>query len=277
MAFKDFSTVDELISYLDKPFSRTGGRTKEERYVYHYTCVDSLIKIYESRTLLLSRPIMQNDQHEIKMFDKSAWNGIYTASFVQDQEESVAMWSMYGKNWSCAIKIGFNAEALEKAVQQYDLFDLDDRSKSLRVSNIKRSVGFSSVAYKTDSTIRCGTVYNDRILPKKSLDLLPNNCAGYIKDSIWDYEKEMRLIARIEDTDYLPEKVIIDLSSSEALWESMVITPSPLYQGDIKRDLAPSGIKQRQIQQNRFAGLIKIESSCSSVNCSLIKHSAGKS
>jgi hypothetical protein len=165
MKFKDYTKADQVIDYLKKPFSRTGGIKKNESYVYHYTCYEKMLKMLDSKEFWLSSPQGLNDQHEYTQFPKEIWEGMYLASFVGQEEESMAMWSMYGKKWDQAVKIAFRIDLFEEAMLKSSKKYVYNKSFNEVIPDCDITDYFSSIAYIRESII-IGTGKNFHIFHK---------------------------------------------------------------------------------------------------------------
>ena len=97
----DIKSVDSIINYLEQ-------KGKNHRVYYHYTTWESLKKIMENKSFLLTRgnSLKINDQHEAnKKGVKEVWDRTYIGSFAFGSSENMAMWGLYGLPWEDAIRI----------------------------------------------------------------------------------------------------------------------------------------------------------------------------
>lgn len=271
MKFKDYTTADQVIEYLKKPFSRTGGIKKNESYVYHYTCYEKMLLMLKSKTFWLSSPQGLNDQYEYSQFPKEIWDGMYLASFVGQEEESMAMWSMYGKKWEQAVKIAFRADLFEEAMLNGNKkYVIDNATSDEVIPDSEQERYFTSIAYirntKRNRLLHCGTVANDKVLKGKQ-GFLPNEFAGFIKDIVWSYEKEVRFVVKINpkicNNKYNKIKVDLSYESAKELWKSLEITPSPSFSGNLLERLRNDGYEDFIVRRNKFENKITGTDSCS--------------
>lgn len=272
MKFKDYTTADQIIDYLKKPFSRTGGIKKNESYVYHYTCYEKMLLMLKSKTFWLSSPQGLNDQHEYTQFPKEIWEGMYLASFVGQEEESMAMWSMYGKKWEQAVKIAFRADLFEEAMLKGNKKYVKNNSTiDELIPESEQNDYFSSIAYirntKRNKMLQCGTVANTKVL-KSEQEFLPNQFVGFVKDIVWSYEKEVRFVVKVDpkisNNKYKKIEVDLGYESAKELWKTVEITPSPNFTGDLLERLRNDGYENFIVKKNKFENKITGTDSCSS-------------
>ena len=217
------------------------------------------MKILKSRALHLSSPTSLNDEHEYKQFDKDAWKEMYMISFVRGQDESVAMWSMYGKRWEEGIKISFRSDKLENILHNLQVRQINT-NQEIKVS----SCYFTDIGYRNHKIIKVGSVANGKVLG--SNNQLPVDFVGFIKDDIWSYENELRLIVKTNlEKDYKEQGKIKICIESTDFWESITITPSPRFKGNLfdritnEKDLF---LRKDQVLDNPYTSLIHVSEGC---------------
>lgn len=222
-----------------------------------------------SRNYWLSSPTLLNDKHEFKQFPDNTKEAesMFLASFVGLEEESMAMWSMYGKKWEHAVKIAFRIDLFEHAMLNNDKYYIENNNLTNRV--IDSTDYFTSIAYirdiKKNRALHCGTVANTKVL-KEQRGLLPIQLVGFVKDTVWSYEKEVRFIVKTkpENRNKKFTKISVDLTSDSTneLWETIEITPSPCFAGNLEKKLVSAGLKNYTVKNNKFKDDINITSSC---------------
>lgn len=269
--FKEISTPENLIRYLED----TPRRTKDYRYVYHYTTLRNLIKILQGKCWHLSNAKDMNDQLEYKHGDKSRWERIFFSSFMMDSKESIGMWSMYAQPWESGVKIAIPTSELRKwiatspkifGLKKNHAGSFDESSRSLEIDNINTVLTLSSVAYSNADSLEIGE--SEQLTWGKAGNTLIKNApnipelTGYIKDKAWDYEKEIRLkitFASSQDID----RVAVELSDD--LINSMIITASPLFDGSLQERIQTEIERQIKTEKSIFANRLFIRTICS--NC----------
>lgn len=265
MAFENITTPQELTSYLDN-FSR---RLQNRSYLYHYTKLPNLIKMLQGKYWHLGNAQTMNDLVEYNNGDPARWNNIFFASFMADAKESIGMWSMYSQPWEKGVKIAIPKQAAKQWVESCtEIFEvsLDDyklTGRSIPVNQIN-TIRLSAVAYSNAASLEtledeeilsCGRQINTNI--KRAINI--PELTGYIKDNAWDYEKEIRLKAEFNNV-YHFKKVAVALSDD--VIDSMVITASPLFKGDLLGEIKKEVERTVKIDTSLFAERLNIKPIC---------------
>lgn len=111
----------------------------------------------------------------------------------------------------------------------------------------------------TPETLFCGTKANQRLCAVAHQSEL----TGYIKDSAWNYEKEFRLKAQIQNAG---EFDTVEIRLSDEFLESIRIISSPLFEGDLKEELGKEIEHQFNIGESFFTGKMKYNTVCDECN-----------
>lgn len=272
LSFDSLTNSTELITYLN-----SGARLSNSKFLYQYTSISALVSMLHSKTMHLSNAKYMNDQLEYQNGDKAIWDNLFFSCFMMEEEESIGMWSMYAQPWSDGVKISIPKDILRQWVTETkELMEISQETKQptgRTISNTdKFKIWISAVAYsnldrvdrKSDEEIlRCGGQEN-RILhnaPHYS------ELTGYIKDIAWLYEKEIRVKSQFDNWMGF-ERVAIKMP--DYVIESLIITPSPLFEGDFATRIKDEIAYQLKTNRSKFVGKLKIRNVCD--NCS-IKHS----
>ena len=268
MKFEEIKNEKELIKYLDN----VNDRLKNRKYIYHYTTLDKCIKIINSKLWFLSNAECMNDQLEFNNGDPLRWKKVFFASFMSDVDESIGMWSMYSQPWHDGVQIAIPvsiAKEWMKSISEIEVISCVNYRPTGRVisTNGSNRVFLSSVAYTNcdndageEQRITWSTAKNTNILNASHIAAL----TGYIKDSAWDYEKEIRIKAEIDDESNIRKTAI---KVPNYVFDDMVITASPLFEGDLKERLKTKVDGTFKTDKSIFTGRIIISSACD--DCSL--------
>ena len=111
--------MDKILNYKD--VLRITEENKSE-YLYHFTSLDSLLKIIENKSFRLSRLDKLNDKKESELNNISSLEDTYVMSFSHSDIEYVPMWVMYGKKNDIKIRIRFNRADLESIAKKENLY-----------------------------------------------------------------------------------------------------------------------------------------------------------
>lgn len=239
--FKEIKDVDKLVAYL----SDYSNRLKNTDMLCQYTSLTAVVNIVKNKYWYLGSPKNMNDGLELQNGLRRE-NKLYFSSFMAEQKESIAMWSMYAQPWQDGVMISIPTSEFKKWVRGINMIYAANKDKTCdeesKFNLNKFSVSLTRVAYSNQdengnvSSLSCGTAKNTIF---KSVD--DKSLRGYIKDEAWSYEKEVRL--RIDfDEDENCYGVAIPIT--DELISSMVITKGPRFDGDLKESL-DNIIKQR--------------------------------
>lgn len=227
MKFENIKNYSELTDYL----SDSVQRLKNIKHVCHYTKLSAITSILNSGYWYFSNPEKMNDLFEFKKFkDKSAWKRIFFASFMAEQGESVAMWSMYAQPWEEGVKVSIPIEAFKEWVESIkEVYPIVAKAKKGTPFPITEApISIVRVAYADiDSSVMC-----IKCAEKENKTFGDPYCypslAGYIKDTAWDYEKEIRLrVDWPEDSSF--ENVAVKVP--ESVLSKIEICKGPRYSG----------------------------------------------
>ena len=266
---EELSTPGELVSYLDSP-----RRMQSSQYLYQYTTISALINMIRTHTMHLGNAKYMNDQLEYQNGSSDVWNNLFFTCFMMEDDESIGMWSMYAQPWRDGIKISIPKDILKKWVSEvHEIIEISQETKrptGRKLDSLDEfRVWISAVAYsnaeginlkKTSEFLQVGTVKNELIHN-------PHTCpelTGYIKDMAWSYEKELRIKAQFDNWQGF-QRVAISLP--DYVINSMIITASPLFEGDLTTRLKEAIQEQLGVGTSKFTGKLSIRNACDS--CSL--------
>ena len=273
LSFDTIANSTDLIKYLDESY-----RLRNSAYLYQYTSISALVNMLRSQTMHLANAKYMNDQLEYQNGDPEIWKNLFFSCFMMEEDESIGMWSMYAQPWRDGVKISIHKDILRRWVKETkELIEISQITKQPTGRVISDTDAFkiwlSAVAYsnydglslKEDAEIlRCGTQEN------KILRNVPHQpeLTGYIKDMAWAYEKEVRVKTQFDNSVGF-ERVAIKMP--DYVIDSLVITPSPLFEGDIEKRIESEVSRIIATDNSKFVGKLQIRSACDS--CSI----AGKS
>lgn len=236
MEIEDISTLSELMEKIKKPNISNA---------YHYTNLSSLFYILNSKSLKFSSMEVMND-----VFEKKLFSGCKDLFFCLSKntlvKENFGMWAMYGKLSSKVPAVPDNAENIGVKIF-FPKFVLDELCKT-------KSLNLHSVAYTNlrenykDGSLKKYIIGTQTV--KKEIEFHIKDFSGYLKDSAWSYENELRL--RIRNFDVMKESCSVELS--DKLISKLIVYPSPYYSADECRDiLIKKGYKGNvNIQENIY-------------------------
>ncbi len=261
--FSKITKVEDLISYLDD----TSKRLENRSHLYHYTKLSRVIDIYEGKKWHLGNAGCMNDRLEYTNGDAEIWKNLFFACFMTDVKESIGMWSMYAQPWEDGVLITIPKKAVlnwiktVKTIHEISCVDFKPTGRTLEIDDSNR-VFLSSVAYTNcdnpdnSEQLNWSTAVNTKIPNASHIPKL----TGYIKDSAWDYEREIRIKA-VLSSGHGFSRVAIDVS--DEVLDSITITAGPLFSGKLEERLQEEIQKRARITQSLFFERLNISTPCS--------------
>ena len=264
--FKDISTPAELIQYLDDSVQRLENST----YLHHYTTISRVVDIIRSRTWHLGNAAGMNDKMEYKNGDPKRWENLFFSCFMCEDKESIGMWSMYAQPWEKGVKISIPKKAirawLKKTTELLEISTSNYKPTGRRIyiGDMSSSLRLSSVAYSNTDSMQVSKEPEKLSWSNQSNTNIRNavripELTGYIKDMAWSYEKEIRIKAEFKNRDNI-QRVAIPLT--DELIDSMIITASPLFDGDLMRELDHQITTHLNTEKSIFTGKLNIDTPC---------------
>lgn len=221
----------------------------------------------QSGYFFLGKPKNMNDQYEWSCGDTEIWERTYFASFMAESSESIGMWSMYAQPWAEGVRLSIPKGICKKWIDSTDvLHKVFDKSCTLETVEIADSAlrwGFESVVYAGldkdgKSKNRFGSQSNT-ILENLTED---RSLTGFVKDNAWSYEKEIRLKVTLKEAVNCDRLAI---KMTDEVINSLLITPSPLFQGDFMEKLEESirsKVSQDNLSDSLFRGKLENVDPC---------------
>ena len=213
--FEDLDSEQEIIEFLKKKgANHIGG-------YFHYTNIDALKGMLKHRKLHLSHGSEMNDLLEPKKGSIEEWKRLYVASFSVGNDESMAMWGIYGDPLAEALRIKFRCKSLRDCIKNCDLYEvkLNEDKFIYEPLNTDFTIELIDVAYLSHGKKHSTLYWNGEALrgtQKKYLNTLYNNTsfAGCLKNIAWKYERETRILVKLKSGLPNVKKIAIDISKA---------------------------------------------------------------
>lgn len=214
MAFKDYKTSSEVRDYLLRVLSRTGNRKQDLAQLYHYTSIETVAAIVGGGNIFLGSTDNMNDYFEGEIIKEVKGANTQFFTCFSRAEENLAMYKMYAPSPNGAmITISFSdaariIESLPKDENgKYSIPIV--RDNKVTEDYVSAEIYWCAVAYKDLHTdlIRAGEAINAQI--DKPFD--QEELVGFLKLYGWEYEKEVRLCAKLDNALEHGEKVAISI------------------------------------------------------------------
>lgn len=250
------------------------------KYLYQYTDIDALEKIYKSRTILFKRLDLLNDPYEGVVKDdfgskyECARQSIYCSCWTSDEQESIAMWGIY-KGFR-GVRIKMCSRMFSKELSLTETRDgfvpvgrlqcpIETRHKNSTTNGIitiNKVYGPYSISYV--STVE-GT-YEGAVLDASKTDIsIPENHRdvkmlelGNRKVDYWKYEREWRYkVSAYSDMIGNPSILAAATGTDN---EEFYLVP---YEGDILEILLAPCVEENTITRlhtllgDKYDGLVK--------------------
>lgn len=173
-------------------------RAKEHTMFYHYTNLESLLKILSSRSIRLTQLALVNDLEEDRRIDPIKRNKVFAACFSHHLDESIPLWNMYSKD-KYGLCMGLPNISFFENHDNY-FFIENDEIKRLQDNNWDiRDACIVDIKYVDDPNKHVN--YMD---PLDTGDKIPYPInIGFIKRKAWSFEAETRARVYIESTQSL--------------------------------------------------------------------------
>ena len=224
MEFEKIKNIEELISFLENPSERYFDQ--DDVNLLHYTDINSALSIIQSRKLILGNYYDMNDLFEKELIERSDKKGRLFFSSFSRENESLAMYKMYGENdstvilnfpKSCVLGIIGDLPGVYKGGIDDDSANLSSYVRNVSIirkgeeleKRIRARVFLLDVVYLNPFTndLHFDGQVNDSIIAPLSSDKL----IGAIKYACWEYEKETRLCALALDEGEVFDRIVLEL------------------------------------------------------------------
>lgn len=262
--------VDDIVYMLN----RKGER--HNRGYYLYTTIDAMRGIFKNKKLHLTRASEMNDQLEFVRFDKERWSRIYMACFSFETNESMGMWRMYGGEPDESVRLtiprkelvdrlAFWRDNLSSAVFKakrgeggsFSYHPLGDVNAHLSLHDViyqhkgQRGLGF--IHYQgMYSGAKRASVFQDASKCHK--------LTSYVKDAIWEYEKEVRLVLEFDQK--LEDDCCVLALDIDPLLEKMSVLLGPCDSKETRAmDILKTAKLDTKVEVKNSAAKVKFKTS----------------
>ena len=188
---------------------------------FQYTTIDALKGMCKSNSLFLTQAKNLNDSNEMKAQEEDKAR-TYVASFSALRSESIAMWALYSTPAKKGIRIKFPTRMIKKLLSiargEDKLFHVCNALDILKQRTLKNRLEVEE-AYLTDVVYRGNnalTWRNKCVVGKSDLNQKINDDVLFaqVKDDLWRYEDEVRLIVKLKKSlGNYPKRIAIPVKS----------------------------------------------------------------
>ena len=222
---------------------------------YYHTRLETAIKILSGNEIVffISPISKMNDENEIILHEKEQ-NSTYILCFSHIQTESIPMWYLYSGITGEGSRIGFTParmrDILGSTIEVYPVYQKQmDTSKSLHIDD-DYSIEYGWVFYrnKENNSIK----YREyKYILHDSLHLFEKG-NFLVKDSEWSYEKEFRIVFKLNGV--LPDQIALVLNKKKMMADDgLKVTLSPrISESDLEMAKDKMGIPAKYISTSKI-------------------------
>ncbi len=279
MSVKKENVLENKFNNIENLLSTLKTEAKTHKYYHHYTNLDSVLKIIETKSLLLSRSDIMNDQQELEKIDISLndWKKIYSMSFTYGTKENMALWGLYSIPYEIGARISFIGSELRTIVKNNSnnlLYFNQGHTEEIKGD---KELNLYEILYVSDANrkkeydykymIKDKTYYSNEYIGA-SLNKIgnPKDLAGTMKNEAWSYEQEVRLRLKLNKNNINFEKVKLSINNLD--FKNMILTFAPWVsketQHNIKKKLININSKCKNIvfKESGFSDLVNLRDKC---------------
>lgn len=259
--FRDIYDIDTMIHYLKEK-----GENHES--YYHYTSWDSLVKIMQNKSFLLTRgnSLSINDYNEARKGSREEWNRTFIGSFSFGSAEIMAMWGLYCLPWSDAVRISIPKDKMNRWQQSIHFIKPFVNGRTVEYRD-RCDVSLNDIVYVegTKGSDSIKLKHGNKVINIKTVNTLLGvdispRMTGYIKNSAWKYENEVRLRIQLENNNTSFDRISVDIPCDVV--DSFIITSGPYFQA--KNDALYRRLKiENRIKESGFTNDVNYRELCS--------------
>lgn len=179
----------------------------QPEYLYHYTTVETLALILNSKKMRFNSLINVDDLEESKTKNlKECGKYCYVSCFTSDEKESIPVWNMYSNKGS-GVRLKLAANPFEpNSFENEEATNNNEKilgRACMVVEKIDDNLRFSSISNKISLVEVSYTEDKDKLMPTVMLDdtiMLDYNLIKYLgiyKRTCWQFQNEWRYIKYI--------------------------------------------------------------------------------
>ena len=239
----------ESVSSLPAAIGIARDATFQHKTFQHYTTFPALLGMIKGQSMWLTRGTSArlDDWHERAKYGMlEQWGKTYISSFSFGEAESAAMWGLYCKGRSSAIRISIPQKAMREWMDQMSKkcrsADVHDRcvrvnpqeNKSYKTGRMV-SVGCQDLVYAAvngrgyDEIKRCNVLSWNGVISKPistlGSEILASETTGFVKDYEWAFEHESRLVVKMARKKGYGTRIAVPVPIS--VFKAMTITFGP--------------------------------------------------
>lgn len=261
--FAKISTPVELVDFLKKK----GGN---HNYYYHYTNLDALNGMIQSKFWHISNGRNMNDHHEFTKGETILWDDLFISSFVFGGGEHMAMWGLYSLPWQRSIRIMIPRDTMKRWMNEPQMIyklpeNVSDKTYT-PISNDGLKIDLTDVAYisgksiNDNNRVQWSREYFDTRFKTQLMNLSKEpEITGYLKNQAWQYENETRI--RVQSSQANGCKIIA-IKMPDYVLESITVTRGPWFEVGFEEEILRCKRAVKDIKTSEFKDLVFYRKYC---------------
>ena len=212
-SFEKIKTATQLETYFDGrvAYMLPENKVNSRSVLHHYTTAKIVDIILGNKAFWLSCPSRFNDGKDRDSFGKDdELKRYYTLCLSAEQRESLPLWYLYSGIDGQGARISLSKKDFKRAIlkSKYFLYEREENSLNQEVCELIPGVNMTiktrDILYYRDIRNRdvAELKYNNKTLCSFSRDELKkyqSKYLGFFKKSIWNYEKEVRVLITLSN------------------------------------------------------------------------------
>ena len=270
--FSDIFNADEINTLIkEKAYTHT--------QYYHYSDLGGINGILGSQKIWVSSMCFSNDATEHNRFGNDTYQ-YFQLCFSTGTTENLPLWFLYSGTNGKGARISLSKKLIKKLIDfsnmKMELVDKDGKIRIPLINGDNCSIEFKDVIYHKKETGKYRLKYNTQVnnsFPAEEMVKIQETNKGFLKEIIWFYEKETRLLIRVdkgildkalfENAYEAPYK--IELSIPDECYKDIEVMLSPVYENGNETEINEFLTHESFLKLNKaklmseYAGQIKID------------------
>lgn len=270
--FKEISTADEISALIEK-------KAYTHTQYYHYSQLEGIKGILNDQKLWVSSMCFSNDTTEHSRFGNDTYY-YFQLCFSTGTTENLPLWFLYSGTNGKGARISFGKKTINNLIDfknmHAELIDIQGGNRTTLIDGDNCHMEFKDIIYRKKELNKYRLKYNTQVndsFPIEEMDKVERNNKAFIKEIIWYYEKETRLLIRVDEKlidkglfkDVKESPYRIELSIPDDCYKDIEVMLSPVYDESKQEEIdailkGESFLKLNKAKTlSEYAGQIKID------------------
>lgn len=270
--FKDIFNADEINTLIkEKAYTHT--------QYYHYSDLGGINSILDTQKIWVSSMCYSNDATEHDRFGDDTYR-YFQLCFSTGTTENLPLWFLYSGTNGKGARISLSKKSIEKLIDfpcmKMKLVNIHSGEITTLIAEDNCSIEFKDVIYRKKEAEKYRLKYNTQVnnsFSTNEMIKVESENKAFIKDIIWFYEKETRLLIKVDES-LIDKKLFknavkppyrIELSIPDECYKDIDVMLSPAYEDGNETEIKDFLIKEGFLKLNKaklmseYAGQIKID------------------